>query len=133
MTLLQNLIPTLARAASPSSSAADGAEATLKPQFSVQENSDGYHLTVLVPGVARDGVEITAENDQFRVQARRAFQVPSGWRPVYGEIPTADYELVLTCGENVDASRARAELTDGVLRITLPKSEALKPRKIAVA
>ena len=49
------------------------------------------------------------------------------------ETPPADYSLTLAHDNTFDADKVHAELRDGVLRVTLPKAEALKPRKIAVA
>jgi HSP20 family molecular chaperone IbpA len=60
--------------------------------------------------------------------------VPAGWTTLHREsaAPDAVYELVLTHDNAFDADKVAAELRDGVLRLSLPKIEALKPRKIAV-
>jgi len=85
-----------------------------------------------LPGVTKDAVEITSENGQFRIFARRAWQQPDGWTTVYRESDDSAYELVLAHDNAIDAEKIVAELRDGVLRVSLPKTEAVKPRKIPV-
>jgi HSP20 family protein len=87
---------------------------------------------VRLPGVAKDGLEITADSSQFRVVGRRAWQQPEGWTAVHRETEDAPYELVLAHDNVLNVDQIQAELADGILRVTLPKTEALKPRKIAV-
>jgi HSP20 family molecular chaperone IbpA len=138
MSLLNNLIPSLNR--TPAASSADGAacstsepSATICPVYDVQETAEAYRLTVQLPGVAKDGLELTAENDELRITGRRAWTPPTGWTELHRETPDAAYELVLTYDNAIDTDRIGAELRDGVLQVTLPKHEAVKPRKIAVA
>jgi HSP20 family molecular chaperone IbpA len=51
---------------------------------------------------------------------------------LHRESVDADYALTLRHDDAVDAERIQAELREGVLRLTLPKGEALKPRRIPV-
>jgi HSP20 family protein len=104
-----------------------------KPQFDIIDSRDGYALTVHLPGVAKQGLEITAENNLIRVVGRRAWKQPENWTTLYSEFDGAPYELVLEHDNSVDIPKIRAELHDGILRVALPKAEALKPRKIAVS
>jgi len=89
-------------------------------------------LTVQLPGVAKDGLDLTAEEGLFRVVGRRAWKQPEGWTALYRESADAPFELVLEYDNAIDVEKIHAELTDGVLRVSLPKAEAIKPRKIAV-
>ncbi|MDB6094917.1 MAG: heat shock protein Hsp20 [Verrucomicrobia bacterium] len=135
MSLFNNSTPTVNRPAA-QTCAEGGACATsaaVKPAYNVLETAEAYRVTVQLPGVAKDGLEITAENDELRITGRRTWAQPTGWTSVYRETPDANYELTLTHDNAIDADKIGAELRDGVLNVTLPKHEALKPRKIAVA
>jgi HSP20 family molecular chaperone IbpA len=105
----------------------------VKPVYEVKETADAYGLTVFLPAVTRENLEITAEEGQFRIFATHAWKKPDGWTPVYRESSDAPYELVLTHENLIDTDKVVAELKDGVLRVSLPKHEAAKPRKIAVS
>ena len=133
MSLLDTLIPAFSRPSATDTGASAGdLSRTIKPAFEIKEAPEAFGLAVYLPGVAKDGVELTAEEGQFRVVGRRAWQQPEGWTALYRETAAAPYELVLTHDNAIDADKVAAELHDGVLRISLPKHEALKPRKITV-
>jgi HSP20 family molecular chaperone IbpA len=134
MTLLNTLIPSFTRAPAEhdASRPADLAH-TVKPAYEIKETPEAWGLTVYLPGVAKDGLELTAEEGQFRVVGRRAWKQPEGWTSLYRETGDTAFELVLTHDNTVDADKVAAELSDGVLRVSLPKHEAIKPRKIAVS
>ena len=133
MSLLNILIPTFRRQpAADAAAPANDLVGPVKPAYEVKETSDTFGLTVYLPGVAKDGLEITAEEGQVRVVGRRAWQQPEAWATLYRETVAAPYELVLTHDNAVDADKVAAELRNGVLRVSLPRHEALKPRKIAV-
>ncbi len=135
MSLFNNILPSLTR--EPATACADGVagspSATLKPAYAVQETPEAYRLTVQLPGVAKDGLELTAESNELRITGRRGWTQPAGWTALHRESPAANYELVLTHDNAIDGDKIVAELRDGVLAVTLPKPEAVKPRKIAVA
>jgi HSP20 family protein len=138
MSLLNHILPSLNRpadAACAAGATCSPAESvtTIRPVYDVQETAEAYRLTVQLPGVAKDALELTAENGEFRIAGRRAWTPPTGWTALHRETPDVAYELVLTHDDAIDADRIGAELKDGILQVTLPKHEAVKPRKIAVA
>ena len=131
MTLLRSLVPGLSREADPVPT--PSTEARIRPAYNVREDEHGFDVIVQLPGVAKDGLEITALDCQVTVTGRRAWTPPAGWTALYRETPRASFELVLTHQGEVDADKISAELKDGILRLTLPKAEAAKPRKIAIS
>ncbi|MBL9209227.1 MAG: Hsp20/alpha crystallin family protein [Opitutaceae bacterium] len=133
MSLFNALIPSArpTPAASGQDRSADLAY-TVKPVFELKETPDAFGATVYLPGVAKEGLEITAEEGQVRIVGRRAWTPPEGWTALHRESADAPYELVLAHENAIDVDKIAAELRDGVLRVSLPKHEALKPRKIAV-
>ncbi|MDI1250598.1 MAG: Hsp20/alpha crystallin family protein [Lacunisphaera sp.] len=134
MTLLRSIMPGLGQATRiAKGQPAQSTETRLKPAFNVREDEHGYDVTVQLPGVAKDGLEITAQADELTIVGRRAWNPPAGWTMLYRETPRADFELTLKHEGDVDPDKSIAELKEGVLRLTLPKAEAAKPRKITVS
>lgn len=132
MSLFNSLIPSLnRRVGTPASSATDRGPSQ-KPVYEVKETADAYGVTVHLSGVAKDGLEITADAAEVRIVGRRTWKQPEGWTSLYRESSDLPYELVFAHDNAVDADKVAAELRDGVLRVSLPKAEAIKPRKIAV-
>lgn len=133
MSLLNNFFPVLNRnaAVAEANQSADVAQ-TVKPRFEIKETTDAYGATVYLPGVTKEGLEITAEEDQIRIVGRRAWKLPEGWTALHRESTDAPFELVLSHENAVDNEKIAAELLDGVLQVSLPKHEAVKPRKIAI-
>jgi HSP20 family protein len=133
MSLLNSIVPSLGRSVAnrEQNRPADLAQ-TVKPAYEIKENTDAWGVTVYLPGVAKDGLEITAEEGQISIIGRRSWKQPEGWSALHRESYDAPFELVLSHDNAIDADKIAAELRDGVLRVSLPKHEALKPRKIAV-
>jgi len=107
-------------------------EFTLKPAYRVSQTPEAWTVTAQLPGVSKDGLEVTAEDGVVSIRGRRQWQQPEGWTSLYRESYDSGYALTLEYDHTVDAARIQAELKDGVLRVSLPKAEAAKPRKIAV-
>ena len=129
MSLLTSLVPSFVRSASP---VPRESGATVRPVYDLVETDEGYALTVQLPGVAKDGLELTAEDGAITVTGRRTWKQPEGWTAHYRESADAAYELVLTHDNAVDLDSIKAEFNDGILRVALPKAESVKPRKIPV-
>jgi len=129
MSIMQNLIPSLTRRPSADERPS---EPVIKPRFQLRETAEAWGLQIELPGVAKDGLEFTAEEGQLTIRGRRGWKAPAGWTALYRESAEAPYELVLHHDNTIDVGQIHAELRDGILRVSLPKSEAVKPRKINV-
>jgi len=134
MSLLNTLIPSLNRLPVRRERSHDQAPLgpTVKPLYEIKETNDAFGVTVYLPGVHKDGLELTADSSELRIVGRRQWKRPENWTALYRESTDAAFELVLTHDNAVDTDKIAAELRDGVLRVSLPKVEAVKPRKIAV-
>lgn len=108
------------------------ANAWRRPRYDVSENDDGFSVRVSLPGVNRTGVDISYEDDTLRITGTRTCLAPEGWRPLHRELPQGDYRLHLRLNMDVDADKIAAHIEDGILDVSLPKAEAIKPRKIRV-
>lgn len=133
MSLLNTLIPSLARTpASTPAPARPELENARKPAYEIKETPEAYGLTVYLPGVAKEGLDITVEDGAIRIVGRRHWKQPESWTSLYRESADAAFELVLDHQNAIETGKVAAELRDGVLRVSLPKVEAVKPRKVAV-
>lgn len=135
MSLFTSLLPSLTRetpARRESEPNVPDLEAAVRPVYSIKESTEAYGVTVLLPGVAKDGLDVSAEDGQLIVVGRRGWKRPDGWTALYRESADVPFRLVLRHDHSVDVNAIHAELREGVLRLSLPKSEAAKPRKIAV-
>ena len=127
MSLLNTILPSISRNGTTES------QTVVRPRYSVNETADAFSVRVALPGVAKDGVEVTAEAGEIKITGKRSWTQPEGWTAVYTETSATAYELVLTHENQVDADRIQAELADGILTVTVPKAETAKARKIQVS
>ncbi len=103
------------------------------PQLSVWEDDQAVFAETDLPGVDPSKLEVTVtEGNQLTVQGERTPPEIPGAVWVRQERPFGKFTRVVTLPALVDADRVEARYTDGVLRLTLPKHEAAKPRKILV-
>lgn len=102
-------------------------ERRLTPPVDVYENKDELLLLIDVPGVENEGLSIQLDGERLEVEARQRLAEgdPQG-------LPPAVYVRTFAVPRGIDASKVNAALERGVLAVHLPKSEASKPRRIAV-
>ena len=101
------------------------------PRIDLWETEGAYLLRADLPGVKPDGVSLHCKEGELILHARRA-QRMAGKRLVGWEFAPGDFFRAFTLGEQVDCDGIDASLNAGVLTVRLPKTEAVKPRKIAV-
>ncbi|HYZ31729.1 MAG TPA: Hsp20/alpha crystallin family protein [Crenalkalicoccus sp.] len=103
------------------------------PLTDVWETEDALTVAMEVPGVARDAVEVELKDDVLRVEARIDPSKYGGMEPVYTEYNVGHWARSFTLPEKVDRERIAAQLEDGVLTLTLPKTAEARPRRIPLA
>lgn len=102
------------------------------PMVNLHETKDGYVLEAEMPGVNKDGLEITLENNVLTVIGRRSPETVTA-EPLFCERSTAPFRRVFGLDPAIDNGRISARVNQGILRLTLPKTEQIKPRIITVA
>jgi len=103
----------------------------LLPEVNIFETKEGYVLEAEMPGVNKDGLEITLEGNEITIVGHRATESVPG-ELLFQERRQADYRRVFELDPAIDTSKVSAKMEQGVLTLTLPKSERVKPRMIAV-
>ncbi len=103
----------------------------LVPTVDIVENNDAYVLEADMPGVNKEGLEILLENNELTIIGHRTTQ-SSDAQYVYRESKPAHFRRVFELDPAIDIEKIDAKIDQGVLILSLPKSERVKPRKIMV-
>jgi HSP20 family protein len=104
---------------------------TFTPRVDIIETPEELLLYADLPGVRSEDVDVRFENGELILHGK----CPPRHQPanfLRNEFEVGDFYRVFTLNESIDAEKIVAELKQGVLTVYLPKSEALKPRKITV-
>ncbi len=101
------------------------------PEVNIFETKDGYVLEAEMPGVNKAGLEITLEGNEITIVGHRHTE-PMPGQPLFRESQDWDYRRLFELDPAIDTGRIAAKVEQGVLTLTLPKSERVKPRKITV-
>ena len=103
------------------------------PLINASEDNDNYLVRAEIPGLAPEDVGISIEGKKLTLTGeRKQPELPEGVRFHRKERSYAGFSRVLTLPEDVDPEKVAAKCQNGVLFITLPKAEAVKPRQITV-
>lgn len=103
----------------------------ISPEVNIYETQDGYVLQAEMPGVSKEGLEITLEGTEITIVGHRRLE-PLNGAQLFRESHNNDFRRVFELDPAIDTSRISAKMDQGVLILTLPKSERVKPRKIKV-
>jgi HSP20 family protein len=101
------------------------------PLADVESTKEGYTIHAEMPGVEKSGLELTVDKGELTIVGHRQVEQFSG-EPVYREIRQTDFRRVYELDPAIDTTRIAARIDQGVLTLTLPKAESVKPRKITV-
>lgn len=102
------------------------------PAVDIIERKDNIVVIADMPGVDEKSVDITLEKNILTIYGKVEAGIPEKHTLYLSEYGIGDYQRVFTLTDEVDREKIQATVKNGVLRIMLPKTEALKTRKIAV-
>jgi HSP20 family molecular chaperone IbpA len=119
-----------ARAAAPSQ--ADRLPVVVPPA-DIFETPSSVVVYLDMPGAGRDTVEASVEDGVLAVSARSRHDVPTGYELARTEYAEVAFERSFSIGEAIDGERIVAEMKDGVLKLTLPKIERTRTRRVPIA
>ena len=102
------------------------------PNTDIHETEDALTVFMELPGVEKKDLSIDLENDTLRVDARIDFSKYEGLDPLYTEYNVGHFTRAFTLSSKIDQQQISAQLEDGVLTLTLKKSQEAMPRKIAI-
>lgn len=105
---------------------------TFVPRVDIYENKDSLFLVADMPGVDEKTVDIELEKNILTINGRVENGRVKEATLMYSEYEIGDYERVFTLSDEIDRDRIIATVKNGVLRLELPKSEKVKPKKITI-
>jgi HSP20 family protein len=104
-----------------------------RPNVDIVEQNDELLVMADVPGAKSDSIDIRFEDGTLEIEAAVTPHPGDDDTCLLREYNVGDYYRSFQVSEAIDASKISAQYADGVLTLRLPKAEAVKPRKIAVA
>jgi len=113
------VIPTAARA-----------ERSRQPACDVEESEDHYLITLEMPGIPRDQINIECVGNQISISGERKREHDHG--KAYSERYYGNFHRRFTLPDGVNSGKIDANYQDGILRIYVPKAESAKPRQIKI-
>lgn len=104
-----------------------------QPPVDICETTDAYLLQVELPGLTREDIEITLENNVLKLSGERKFD-QDAQKQTYHRLERlyGAFSRSFTLPLQVAADRVEATFKDGVLAVTVPKAEQARPRKINI-
>ena len=103
------------------------------PALDLSETAEGYLVEAAVPGLKPEDLEITVENNVLTIKGETRQEVDDKQRSFHRiERRFGSFQRTVGLPTTVKADAIKAELTNGVLRLEIPKAEEVKPRKISV-
>jgi HSP20 family protein len=103
------------------------------PIADIFETEQALSVILEMPGVEKENVDISVENDTLTIQGRIDYSKYEGLQPVYTEYNVGHYVRTFQISSKIEQGQISAELKDGVMTLVLPKAEKAKPRKITVS
>lgn len=111
---------------------AERPSSTQTPFIDIYEGPEGLTLEADLPGVSRDRLTIQLEDNVLTLHAKVEPVSESIGRPIHVECPIGDFHRSFILSDEVDRERISADLKNGVLRLTLPKADRSKTRRIEI-
>ena len=108
-------------------------ERYLAPAVDIYETKDNVVLLVDLPGVSKEGLSLSITKDELTIKGEMDKGISKDEEVLYGEMNYGDYYRVFTLSDVLDREKVSAKLDNGVLELTLPKAEHVKPREIPIS
>jgi len=103
------------------------------PSANVWEEGDNVHVEMSMPGVKKEDIDITITKDTVSISgSRKGEEKEDNKKKYYYKSMESSFEQRFNLPTLVDSDKAEAELKDGVIHLTLPKAEEVKPKQIEI-
>ncbi|MDR5735252.1 Hsp20/alpha crystallin family protein [Caballeronia sp. LZ025] len=106
--------------------------ATITPPVDIVEDSHGITLWADLPGVPRDKLDVKVHDARLYIEAEAVVSAHAGLRVHHAEVRAPRFARAFTVSDDFDTTKIDANLTNGVLKLTIPRREEARPRRIDV-
>jgi HSP20 family molecular chaperone IbpA len=103
------------------------------PAVDIHEDAHGITLWADLPGVSRDRLNVNVQEGNLFIEAEASVKTPAGLRLHHGEIRESRYARAFSLSADFDISKIDANLSNGVLKLSIPRREEARPRRIEVS
>jgi HSP20 family protein len=103
------------------------------PPVDIFEDDAGFTVMADLPGVSKERLNVRVDGNSLVIEGAAEAPVGGEMAMIYGEVLNPLYRRSFTLSRELDPSRIDAKLDKGVLRLSIPKAEAARPRRIEVA
>jgi len=108
-------------------------QAILRPAVDVYENGHSITLLADLPGVAEDALGLEVDGRTLTIQGDIHIDMPRRMESMHADVRSTRYERAFTLSNELDTDNIEAALKDGVLRVSIPKREEVRPRRIEIS
>lgn len=116
----------------PETKVTSGQKEFYRAPIALYENDDSYIVFVHLLGADEKSVQVRMEKGVLSIEAPLKLDLPPGSTPRYSEFRLGDYRRTLDLNDQIDEEKVEASFRGGLLRLNMPKSKAVKPRKIQI-
>jgi HSP20 family protein len=106
--------------------------ATVTPAVDIVEDSHGITLYADLPGVPREKLDVKVHDARLTIEAEAQLPVQGAVRVHHTELRAPRFARAFTVSDDFDTSKIDANLTNGVLKLTIPRREQARPRRVEV-
>lgn len=99
------------------------------PPLNIGEDAQNIYVDVTMPGVEMSEIELTLSDKTLTLKGERRLEKGNYYRQ---ERPGGFFQRIVNLNVPIDREGVRARLVNGVLEVTLPKTEEVKPRNISI-
>ena len=103
------------------------------PSANVWEENDTVHVEMAVPGLKREDIDITITSDSITISGNtKTEEKEDSKKKYYYRSMESSFEQSFNLPTKVDSNKAKAKLDNGIIHITLPKADEVKPKQITI-
>ncbi|MGV2291917.1 Hsp20/alpha crystallin family protein [Trinickia sp. YCB016] len=105
---------------------------TISPAVDIYEDTQGVTLWADLPGVTKDKLDVRVHDGNLAIEAEAVVPTPANLRLQHAEVREPRFARTFTLSPDFDTSKIEASLQDGILKLTIPRRDEARPRRIEV-